>query len=341
LLQALLIAVQALLAILQQLNQKAQRFTLEPTPYIVHDMVIGMRDDIESPFFGLDAIRTKIDALTTAVAAIPTSTGPVTLPTTPPAGYGSTDVVDLANAVWQFAQPMLPSTPQDALRQIARTLNTTASFDIPYNQGVFSVASISYAGEGFYIESVSNPTFDPTDLDPSETFLECLTRQNPTWDCSYSWAPQTYVSLRPTDGSSVSYITLIDESGYRSMLANLGIGSTFADLSLWPGLASVVLGTPVDLAVGVTVTGPMDGVIISITSAPTKQGYFTFDTMRSWRNVGALAFVTDDGQAEMPQTLGFESAVYVPKSMTSADTCLVRTSADIVGTVTPWTKVVA
>jgi hypothetical protein len=105
---------------------------------------------------------------------------------------------------------------------------------------------------------------------------------------------------------------------------------------VWPGLAGVTLGTPVAIAAGVTITTPMDGVLIDITAAPVKQGYFTFDTVLSYRNIGALAFQSDDGQEEFPQTLGFTSAVYCPKTMQHAAAVVFRSSVGLTGTITPF-----
>jgi hypothetical protein len=105
---------------------------------------------------------------------------------------------------------------------------------------------------------------------------------------------------------------------------------------LWPGLAAVTLGTPVSLDAGVTITETMDGVIVHITSAPTKQGYFTFDGTRAWRNIGALSFFDDNGQQERAQTMAFESGIYCPTTMGHAAGVKLRSSVDVVGTITPW-----
>jgi len=106
---------------------------------------------------------------------------------------------------------------------------------------------------------------------------------------------------------------------------------------VWPGLAKATLGTPVALATGVTIAEAMDGVIVNIASAPTKQGYFTFDDVRSWRNIGAVSFYSDTGAQEYPQGLGFESALYCPKVMVRAAGVKVRCASGVTGTVTPWT----
>ena len=107
---------------------------------------------------------------------------------------------------------------------------------------------------------------------------------------------------------------------------------------VWPGLANVTLGTPVALASGVTITTPMDGVIVSITGTdPDFEHYYTYDDLRAYRNVGALVFLDDDGHAESFQPIGFVSAVYCPRSMKRAGAVKMKVGHGLTGTVTPWT----
>lgn len=117
----------------------------------------------------------------------------------------------------------------------------------------------------------------------------------------------------------------------------LDLGSVTGGAPVWPGLANVNLGVPVSISESFTVTGPCDGVIIDISSVPTKLGYYWYDTQRSYRNLGSLSFYDDQGHQEYAITLGFTTAVYCPKTMRSAAGCRIRMAAQVVGTVTPWT----
>lgn len=77
----------------------------------------------------------------------------------------------------------------------------------------------------------------------------------------------------------------------------LGVsGATGAPV--WPGIAGVTLGTSVPIDTGVTVVGPMQGVLIALTSVPAEKSFFTFDTDNSYRNIGALTFQSDNGDDE-------------------------------------------
>jgi hypothetical protein len=82
----------------------------------------------------------------------------------------------------------------------------------------------------------------------------------------------------------------------------------------------------------------MDGVIIAITDEPAKAGWFTFDDVRSYRNLGAISFVSDNGDQEPPQNLGFTQEVYVPRTMVQASGVKVRAVGGVEGTVTPWVR---
>jgi hypothetical protein len=107
---------------------------------------------------------------------------------------------------------------------------------------------------------------------------------------------------------------------------------------VWPGLANVTLGTPVALASGVTIVTPMDGVLIDITGTdPDFNHHFNYDGLVAHRNVGALVFLTDDGEAEGFQPLGFISAVYCPRTIKRAGAVKLMSSHGLTGTVTPWT----
>jgi hypothetical protein len=106
---------------------------------------------------------------------------------------------------------------------------------------------------------------------------------------------------------------------------------------VWPGLANVTLGSPVALAAGLTITEPMDGVIVELTSVPSVRGFYVFDDLNSFLNVGSLAFISDNGDAEPPQNLGFALAMYCPRSMKQAAAVKLRVGTGVAGTCTPWT----
>lgn len=106
---------------------------------------------------------------------------------------------------------------------------------------------------------------------------------------------------------------------------------------VWPGLSGVTLGPPVALSTGVTVTGPMDGVIVQLTSVPPDTEHYEFDTELSYVHIGALAFANDDDALEGFQPFSFGKHLLTPQRMVRASACYLRCALGVVGTVTPWT----
>lgn len=106
---------------------------------------------------------------------------------------------------------------------------------------------------------------------------------------------------------------------------------------VWPGLENVDLYAMYSLPGNINLPGPMHGVRITITSTDPGTGFYDYDTHRCWRNIGALAFVTEDGYAEMWQPLGFTNAIYVPKTMTIAGSVIAHLGRGPQGFIQPWT----
>jgi hypothetical protein len=105
---------------------------------------------------------------------------------------------------------------------------------------------------------------------------------------------------------------------------------------VWPGLAQVTIGNQSPLGTGVTLDGPMHGVIINVTDPGNRQPPFQFAGDKSHQRIGAITFQSDNGDNEFPQLLGFEHAIYTPKSMRIAQRAKLRCPADVIGTVTAW-----
>jgi hypothetical protein len=108
---------------------------------------------------------------------------------------------------------------------------------------------------------------------------------------------------------------------------------------VWPGIAGVTIGPQWPLSTGLTLAGPMDGVVIQITAvAPKFNGHFyTYDDVRAYRNIGALAFVSDRGDVETYQALSFQNAIYTPRTMTRASAVKLMCPAGTAGSIRAWT----
>jgi hypothetical protein len=333
-------AVSAIATIVTFIKSELPNFVREHVQYSVEGQVNETNLAVNDLVFGNSALRDLILAqfadLTLQITHLSDGTTPVSLPVVPPSGYDSPAASDNASAVWNWSLYPLLSQAKYYMQAAGNWGAFSANLrwlgdEVKYFEAVYGSADYT-AGAADWV-----PVFDPTDILVTETALTCLTRQNPGWTVSWAFAPSGYVRLVfPGTAEIQEWQTTFDQAGFAAIKAQLFPVAVGGGAPVWPGVAGATLGGPVALDVGLTVSGPMHGVLVAITSVPTKQGYFTFDTMRSWRNVGALAFVDDNGDAEEWQLLGFEQALFVPKSMTNAASCIVRTSGGVVGTVTPW-----
>jgi len=106
---------------------------------------------------------------------------------------------------------------------------------------------------------------------------------------------------------------------------------------VWPGIDGVTLGDPIALASQLTIEEPMDGCLVDVTGVDGGVAFYTYGGVKAYRNVGALCFLTDQGDLEDWQLLGREHAIYTPRTMTHAAGIKLFTGHGLVGTVTPWT----
>lgn len=277
-------------------------------------------------------------ALVALIAGVASAISPVTLPTTPPAGYGGASTSDIADQVWNGAIATIPSTPGDALLQVARSLNVTSLYDMPLYVGIFRVSRIDWSAPGIYQSGVGYPTFDPTGVLVSDTLLSCLTRQNPDWTCGNPWGPQSYVGLDWNGVSSSHYTTIIDEAGFSTLKESLGLLPPSLLAPVWPGSALATLGTSVALDRTVTLTEAMDGVIVTLTSVPPDKPKYVLGALTATAHIGQIAFIADNGAAEYPQNLSFASEIYVPLALVGASAAVLRTVPGVAGTVQAWTR---
>ena len=328
-----------------QMAQAAQA-TAEQTDAIKADTE-EIKLKINDSTFGLAALQSQIATLSATLAidvtALLTAIGtpqqagdPVTIDPLSTITVSNASADAIATAVWVFDGPTTTFNAIDLLEDAAVT-------NVSWNDWGPAVRNHQLAGwqtqAQTFIDQTIAPGGDLLPLDFSTVLATDATAVdwlNRLWGSTYfeDWGGGS-PGVIASDGNSY-WVPWLQTPTFQ-LLRDQALGLTGVKVPpVWPGLAGVVLGTPVALAAGVTITAPMDGVIIAVTSYETKLGFFTFDTTISLRNAGALAFFTDNGQEELPQSLGFLDAVYCPKTMTTAAGVVVRLSNDIVGTITPW-----
>lgn len=140
-----------------------------------------------------------------------------------------------------------------------------------------------------------------------------------------------------TASGHFTWIPWLDTGHFSALKRELGITPTDDLAPIWPGLAGVTLGTAVPISLTFTVAGPLQGVLVALTAVPSLKGHYDYDGLSQSLRIGALTFLSDNGDAEYVQALGFTNEVYVPKNMAAAASCKVRTVSGVTGTVTPFT----
>jgi len=336
-----------LLGILGLIQDNTQKSAQENRPFeiatnvAISVSVLDWSDSSPGPLrLKLEALENQIgtlgDDLSALIANLQLAADPVILPTTPPTGYGGGATVD---DVWGFELTPDGIIAADALEIAGHlALVTQSSGQLPVQGNPYMVLEGAIASEGYYFPGSSSRPLNPMNILADDTRLSWIEREATGRTWIHDASQDNYYFQDAPPSNDLLWRCIVDQEWFNRLKAtSVGVVPGALVLPpLWPGLDAVTLGTPVDLDAGVTISEPMDGVIIDVTSVPPKQGWFTFDGLLSYRNLGALTFLDDNDQAELAQPLGFTSAVYCPKTMAHAASVKLRTSVDVTGTVTPW-----
>lgn len=114
--------------------------------------------------------------------------------------------------------------------------------------------------------------------------------------------------------------------------------SIAVDQPYWPGIANVTLGDAVNVSGDAEVLGPLDGLLVELTQTPGPNQTWTAGGVTYFKWVGYLSFKSDHGEIEPTQMLGPTSALYVPRSMLTAQSAVVHCNPSVAASVRPWTR---
>lgn len=294
------------------------------------------------------ALSTKVDivianetSLSTAIGAIPT--GPqlagqaVTLPA-PPAGYGGLNSADTGNAVWSFVLGQ-GEDAGSALDDLYGSRISLFGNTFPSIPGFPWMAAYSLNAWQNYAEGNIIP---PAVLDASSilsTDASILAWANRTGHGPNGWTNTAFRSSTvpmqlDQNRADVKWIITMTPAQFAAFQV---VPKAPHIPPVWPGLGKATFLTPHALLDQLTITAPMDGISIAIASAPTRLSFFQFDDLRSYRNLGAISFFSDNGDQEPAQTMGFDEAIYTPRTMVRAGGVKIRVTGGVVGTIFPWT----
>lgn len=357
------------LGVLSIIQGFVQKTAQEHIAFGIETTVTSTSLNVAHPTYGLSAIHADIASLQAAIpgmiaaaldglevqATIPDQPSWYTAPTTPPTTN------DIASAVWgtmfYFRDVSSSAFNGHLASTVMAWLGEHASWDgafngyrlpsKPYYRVVVDNPDSAYGFVGGWDQARSLETYLP-DLDLStveagDTVYSWLTREYSDIDWtldSTNGETGTRVWYLPdgTNGQKAVYVDLRDEQlASGTVVLPPTPGSAAIVPPVWPGASGVTLGTTVALTSQLYLVDDMDGVIVAITTPPTRTGLYNVGGAPLDYGQGRIAFETDSGDLEPWQYLGFRSAIYTPKSMAHASAVRFQTLAGAAGTVTPWT----
>lgn len=279
-----------------------------------------------------------LNALAEKVGLLQSLQPGVALPPTPPAGYGGSAPSD----VWSYILPFSGFQAGDMLDYagIAATnyLNSQG-ITFPGQPWLVWIAHNGWSNVGTFLSPSALAPLDISTIHSGDsTPAAWVSRAYP----SYGWAalnlgPNVQPLSYPDQSTVGIYWCLaMDQEVFDEIKASGG-SSVALVAPVWPGAAKVTLGASTALADGMTVAGPLDGLIVKITAVPAPTGYYAFGARRSYVHVGGVVFVDDNGEAEHSQTIGLDDQVIVPRAMEHASSAIIRLKSGTVGTVQAWT----
>jgi hypothetical protein len=148
----------------------------------------------------------------------------------------------------------------------------------------------------------------------------------------------TTLTLRMADLQNDMTAVLDQLDTIQALIENLPTAEAPTVAPVWPGVANVTLGAPVALTDQLVLEGPMHGVLVSVTTPPTRTGLRQIGGHLMDYGVGEVAFMADNGYIEPWVYMGFRTAIFTPKSMASADGALFRVLAGAGGTARTWVR---
>ncbi len=283
----------------------------------------------------LSAIETSVAATRAATAAIghPMQSGePVTL--------SASGASDLVTQIWLYSDGLPTFTAFELLWETWAT-SIQVAYGLPLIDYTQPFLRLYYNNETrpYDFELVTPyPPLDYHTIQPGDaTPIAWVERQYASygWQSFFAFSTDTVAYQDPT--IAYAYWVLAMTQPEFDFWKSRALSAPSYTAPVWPGLANATLGTAVTLANGVTVPGPLSGIILNITSGFENLPGYPFGTNISYKNLGGVTFTSDNGQNEYASAFGFPSAVVCPKQMAIAASATVRTIPGLVGTVTPFT----
>jgi len=298
--------------------------------------VTTIKGEIQDSGHGLQAIVDKLDLLTVndtlTLQTVLDAVNPVTLPASPPPGYGGASAAD----VWAETYQTTGLTFADLVARAGYwAWALTSGFNWP------AAGSPGFVWFGNMVTPRTNP---PPNVGAEQPQVDWSLWVKGGDLVAFLQANEQYYNWEAdVDGSPIAD-TGLDLGGGNTLMLRclmpvklLDSGALTGLPPIWPGEDGVTLGTPVVLTETDIVAGPMDGILLTVDSGPGGAGQWGVDTFRSYYRAGYVVFLDADGHADTTQFVGPDDNVFAPKGMTTAASVVVGLNKATQITVTPWT----
>jgi len=326
-----------ILGLTQQLQSNTAHGAQESTPYRIDIQVQNIANTTTDLTWGLPALHAQLTAISTALATRQSGSSAVILPSTPPTGYGA-DNNAIADAVWHYLVGGYTQAAGDLMLDAGMLAINLSSVRAHFPSGktrYFDIRGTWFSTSGADTDR-DYPLFPIANILSTDVLNVFLERESgfTGWTANDDG---TWQVAQDVSGNDFTILTTITDAEFLVLRDGVAPVSLAGVPPVWPGIANVTLGTPLALADGITVPGPLHGVLLSITSVPYPISYYPFGALKSYVRAGAVIFVDDNGDGEFAQPLAVESGVICPKTMVRASSALVRLPSGVIGTITPWT----
>lgn len=330
LLGVVLARIGQVLGIAQQILGFTTESAQEHIPYNIESIVTAISLNIANPTYGLAALQahlSNIDSemgdyyalLSSQLSTTQQAGSPVTLPSSPPTGYGGGAS---ALEVWTYPIPSSNDTlAADVLAQagnfgLVMGLMQTL---VPYS-GAAGILVYDNWQEFPIQPPVSVPSADTsTILSTDATLTDWWNRVNPDYPVQFLDGLGRPVFYSTTPGDGTFYV--VDIPAWLFPYIRDGFGGTSGNLApIWPGEANVTYHDDTPVVNPLTVIDvAMDGLEWGFDTVAAKAAYYDFGHRKSFKSLGLVAFYNDDDQTYEPaQPIGFQQGLIVPKTMKRA-----------------------
>lgn len=301
-------------------------------------------------------VQAPTDMPQNTVNNIVDGTYPVTPVTPPPSGYGGGDPDDIAAAVfaypvnWQNATGDVNLNFSVWLQEVMATLGPqawAAGLPDPRNPyfclvGPFPT-NLTYGALIPWSASAIPPVpaLDFSAVLPADTVLSYLNREQAgyTWTMQGPWGEAipagVYAALAGEYAGRYWRCVLTDEELH--LLAGQLGGTAVNVPPIWPGEDNVTYGTPVAVSGVTSISAPMDGILLSLTTVPVRNVFWTAEAYQGLVHVGGVQFLSDAGDIEGVQFINNNVQLFAARTIKQAEGCIIRVGAGISGVATPWT----